>query len=72
MTDVRNVPDGSGGALVLVYNSPIDVDVPTGTIPSLFPDVLGTSDDNTTLVGALYQSLYYGKTAVNEVAMLAD
>lgn len=43
MDNLKKVPDGSGGPLVLSYPSPIDADTPTGTVDSLFPEILGTS-----------------------------
>lgn len=66
------MPNGSGGALILTYDSPINVDSPSGTENSLFPNILGTSSQDATLIGQTYLSLQTGEAFVSAIADTAD
>ena len=66
------MPEGSGGALDLSYSSPIADDSPTDTVDSTFPDILGTSADNSTLIGDPYASLDAAELAITAVSNAAD
>lgn len=60
-TDIKKIPnnDGvSGSGMSLVYSSPLDSAVPTSTVSSTFPSVLGSFASQSGYIWSLYQSVY--------------
>jgi hypothetical protein len=61
-TSVKKIPDNAGtGTMALVYNTPINSAATTGTLPSTFVNILGTSSANGSLLSNLYVSIEYAR-----------
>lgn len=72
MQDVSNIPDGNGSALVLEYSYPLNEPSSGATIPSTFPDQLGTDAIDDTLIFDEYAALETAKLSVTGVSYAAD
>ena len=51
INELSNVPGNNGNKAVMTYQTPFDSSVPSSTIDSTFPDILGDSSESDTLIG---------------------
>lgn len=51
------IPDSSTNNLILNYNTPIISATPNSTVSSTLPTILGSKNDNSSLVGTAYSSM---------------
>lgn len=54
LTNIATTSEPTSGNLTLNYNTPIASLNTTSTMPSLFPAILGSKDQNSTFVGTAY------------------
>ena len=73
MDSSEKIPDGTaGGSLSLTYPSPLNENSPGSTVPSTFPPVLGSVDDEDTLIYNEVNGLSSAKASLMLVSTAAD
>lgn len=72
LTDIAKVPNTTGDNLTLNYNTPFASSSTNSTISSLFPAILGSKDQNSTLVGTSYSGMVQAKTYLTTITGTVD
>jgi hypothetical protein len=72
MNGVSSIPDPSKGGLTLMYYTPVAAAVPTATITSSFPAILGSFSQSGTLVYDSYASLNESKRLLDNSSKTVD
>lgn len=72
LANIATTPEPTGGNLTLNYNTPIASLNTTSTIPSLFPAILGSKDQNSTLVGTAYLGMIQAYTNLATITGTVD
>lgn len=72
MSNIATIPNPSGGNLSLNYNTPIGSSNTTGTISSIFPNIIGSSSSNSTLIGIAYAGMSAASNGLSSITSTID
>jgi hypothetical protein len=72
LKDITAIPNSNGNKLELLYPSPLLSSTPSSSIPSTFPDTLGTKDQDGSLIAKSYRTVNSTNSSLGDLSHKAD